>query len=121
MHPYIICRETEKEVQEVRDHIWEHADMAAIEQQHRVFKGPDTMMQSHSQTRREVEDYLFLGTFQVFGTPEQVKDKLVRLHHAGVDGIHMVFLDWHNDLEFFCERVLPGLRTEIGDTCPILP
>ncbi|MBV1879577.1 MAG: LLM class flavin-dependent oxidoreductase [Pseudomonadales bacterium] len=115
MHPYIICRETEAEVQEVRDHIWQHADMKAVAQQFRAFKGADSMMQSHSQTRRELEDYLFIGTFQVFGTPEQVLEKLVRLHQAGVDGIHMVFLDWHKDLAFFCERVLPQLRAEVGD------
>lgn len=62
------------------------------------------------------EDFIFLGTFQIFGTPEQVVEKFMRLKRAGCDGVHLVFLDWMHDLKFFGERVLPMLRQAMGDT-----
>ncbi len=49
------------------------------------------------------EDFIFLGTFQIFGTPEQVVEKFMRLKRAGCDGVHLVFLDWMHDLKFFGE------------------
>ena len=116
MHPIVLCRETEREVAELREHIWRHADRAELERQYRAYMGPQSRTQSHRQTQRTLEDFLFLGTFQVFGTPEQVTEQLVRLHRAGCDGVHLVFFDWQEDLRFFCERVLPHLRAEVGDT-----
>jgi alkanesulfonate monooxygenase SsuD/methylene tetrahydromethanopterin reductase-like flavin-dependent oxidoreductase (luciferase family) len=115
MHPYIICRETEAEVQEVRDLILRNVDEAALERQYQAYMGPQAMTQSHRQTERVREDFVFLGTFQIFGTPSQVTDKLIRLRKAGCDGVHLVFFDWENDLKFFCDRVLPALRSEMGD------
>jgi FMNH2-dependent dimethyl sulfone monooxygenase len=115
MHPYIICRETEHEVQEVRDLILRNVDEAALERQYQAYMGPQAMTQSHRQTQRVREDFVFLGTFQIFGTPAQVTEKLIRLRQSGCDGVHLVFFDWENDLKFFCDRVLPALRSEMGD------
>lgn len=115
MHPYVICRETEREVQEVRDHIVRNVDAETMERQYQAYLGPQAMTQSHRQTQRVREDFIFLGTFQVFGTPAQVADKLIRLRRAGCDGVHLVFFDWENDLKFFCERVLPLIRSEMGN------
>lgn len=115
MHPYVICRETEREVREVRDHIVRNVDAATLERQYQAYMGPQAMTQSHRQTQRVREDFIFLGTFQVCGTPAQIADKLIRLRRAGCDGVHLVFFDWENDLKFFCERVLPLIRSEMGD------
>ncbi len=115
MHPYVICRETEREVQEVRDHIINNVDSETLRRQYQAYMGPHAMTQSHRQTQRVLEDFIFLGTFQVFGTPAQVADKLIRLKQAGCDGVHLVFFDWENDLKFFCERVLPAIRAEMSD------
>jgi FMNH2-dependent dimethyl sulfone monooxygenase len=115
MHPYIICRETEREVREVREHILRNVDAVALERQYQASMGPQAMTQSHRQTRHVRGDFVFLGTFQIFGTPAQVTEKLIRLRRAGCDGVHLVFFDWENDLKFFCERVLPALRSEMGD------
>jgi len=115
MHPYVICRETEREVQEVREHIIRNVDAETLERQYQAYMGPQAMTESHRQTQRVREDFVFLSTFQVFGTPARVADKLIRLRRAGCDGVHLVFFDWENDLRFFCERVLPTLRSEMGD------
>ncbi len=115
MHPYIICRETEREVREVHDLILRNVNEAALERQYQAYMGPRAMTQSHRQTQRVREDFVFLGTFQIFGTPAQVTEKLIRLRQAGCDGVHLVFFDWESDLKFFCERVLPALRSEMGD------
>jgi FMNH2-dependent dimethyl sulfone monooxygenase len=116
MHPYVICRETEREVEQVRQHIVRNADPDMLERQFQAYMGPQAMTQSHRQTQRVREDFIFLGTFQIFGTPEQVVEKFVRLRRAGCDGVHLVFFDWPNDLRFFVERVLPMLRAEMGDS-----
>jgi FMNH2-dependent dimethyl sulfone monooxygenase len=115
MHPYVICRETEREVAQVREHIMRNVDPETLRRQYQAYMGPQAMTQSHRQTQRVLEDFVFLGTFQVFGTPEQVAEKLLRLRRAGCDGVHLVFFDWHNDLKFFCERVLPIIRSEMCD------
>ena len=115
MHPYVICRETEREVNEVRGHIVRNADADTLEREYQTYMGPNAMTESHRQTRRVREDFIFLGTFQIFGTPEQVVEKFVRLRRAGCDGVHLVFFDWRADLKFFGERVLPALRAEFGD------
>jgi FMNH2-dependent dimethyl sulfone monooxygenase len=116
MHPYVICRETEREVNEVRDYIIRHADQETLEQEYQTYMGPQAITHSHRQTQRVREDFIFLGTFQIFGTPEQVVEKFMRLKRAGCDGVHLVFLDWMYDLKFFGERVLPMLRQAMGDT-----
>lgn len=115
MHPYVICRETEREVREVHEHILRNVDAETLRRQYQAYMGPNAMTQSHRQTQRVLEDFIFLGTFQVFGTPTQVAEKLLRLRRAGCDGVHLVFFDWENDLRFFCERVLPLIREEMLD------
>jgi FMNH2-dependent dimethyl sulfone monooxygenase len=116
MHPYVICRETEREVNEVRDYIIRNADQETLEQEFQTYMGPQAITHSHRQTQRVREDFIFLGTFQIFGTPEQVVEKFICLKRAGCDGAHLVFLDWVNDLKFFGERVLPMLRQAMEDT-----
>jgi dimethylsulfone monooxygenase len=115
MHPYVICRETEREVKEIRDYIVNNADPETLEREYQTYMGPNAITQSHGQTQRRREDFIFLGTFQIFGTPEQVVESFMRLRRAGCDGVHLVFFDWPEDLRFFGERVLPMLRTAMGD------
>jgi alkanesulfonate monooxygenase SsuD/methylene tetrahydromethanopterin reductase-like flavin-dependent oxidoreductase (luciferase family) len=91
LHPYVICRETEREVNEVREYIIRHADQETLEQEFQTYMGPQAITRSHRQTQRVREDFIFLGTFQIFGTPDQVGEKFIRLKHASCDGMHVVF------------------------------
>lgn len=43
------------------------------------------------------------------GSPRRIVEQLVALHHQGVEGVHLVFLDF-DELELFGARVLPLLR-----------
>lgn len=49
MHPYVICRETEREVNEVRDYIIRHADQDTLEQEFQTYMGPQAITHSHRQ------------------------------------------------------------------------
>jgi FMNH2-dependent dimethyl sulfone monooxygenase len=57
-----------------------------------------------------MDDLAVGGNMQIVGTPEQVVEKMMRLHDAGIDGIQVNFYDYLPDLEYFGERVLPLMK-----------
>src|SRR5581483_7169680 len=115
VNPLIICRDTEKEVQDVRRMILEAGDAEAVDgimDSQRT--GDQKSWRGHQREQRFIG-----GNIQMFGTPEQIVDWCIRLQQAGIDGIHLTFFDFAEDIEFFGKRVLPlmkqaGLRNSIG-------
>jgi len=106
INPMIVCRDSEREVKRTVDAILEGEDPAAVDDLMRTFtKGDTRSWRGHNRTQRIVG-----GNVQIFGTPEQVADGLIRLHKAGCDGAQISFFDFAVDLEHFAERVLPLLR-----------
>lgn len=106
INPMIICRETEREVQEVVRAIVEGEDSEALDGLMGIFNKGDTQSwRSHTRAQRVIG-----GNIQIFGTPEQVAESLIRLHGAGCDGVQLSFFDFEPDLEFFGARVIPLLK-----------
>ncbi|MGR8921080.1 MAG: LLM class flavin-dependent oxidoreductase [Gammaproteobacteria bacterium] len=59
------------------------------------------------------------GGYPLIGTPEQVVEQMKTLNELGVEGLILAWLDYHRELEYFGERVLPlmeqaGLRVPIA-------
>jgi len=106
VNPLLICRETEKEVRDEQRRITEAVDIEALDgMMVSQRSGDNKSWRGHQREQRAVG-----GNIQLFGTPSQVVDWCVRLHKAGVDGIHLSFFDFAPGLEYFGARVLPLLK-----------
>lgn len=106
INPHIICADTEKEAFARRQAFIDHADPVALENFFSLITGGDTA----SWKGAVMDDLAVGGNMQIVGTPEQVVDKMLRLHDAGIDGIQVNFYDYLPDLEYFGERVLPLMK-----------
>jgi len=115
INPMIICRETEREAQEVYRSILAKADQGAIDGFfHSHATGDSRSWRGHERDERTVG-----GNIQLIGTPEQIVDQLQQLKAAGCDGIQICFFDYEPELAYFGERVIPlleqaGLRKPIA-------
>lgn len=106
INPMIICRETEREVADAVRAIVEAEDTEALDGLMGMFNKGDTLSwKGHKRAQRVVG-----GNIQIFGTPEQVAERLLRLHRAGCDGAQISFFDFLPELDFFGARVVPLLR-----------
>ena len=50
------------------------------------------------------------GTYPLVGTPQQIADEMVKMHEAGFAGTTVSFVNYSDELPYFCEKVLPLLR-----------
>ncbi|WP_339165182.1 LLM class flavin-dependent oxidoreductase [Siminovitchia sp. FSL H7-0308] len=104
----IISRETEKETQELYNQILDMGDWGVAES---VSKGLGSESGSFEQIKAMQERFITgYGGYPLIGTPEQVVDQLVKISEAGVDGMLLGFLDYHEDLKFFGDHILPLMK-----------
>ncbi len=104
----IISRETEKETQELYKQILDMGDWSVAES---VSKGLGTESGSFEQIKAMQERFITgYGGYPLIGTPEQIVEQLVKISEAGVDGMLLGFLDYHEDLKFFGENILPLMK-----------
>lgn len=115
---HVVCRETEKEARDYYDYYSrDHADNAALD--YHMRKKQD-FSRSHEDDAYKLYRQRFAagtGSYPLVGTPEQIVAEMVRMHEAGFGGAALTFVNYADELPFFCERVLPlmreaGLRTE---------
>ncbi|MFS0646521.1 LLM class flavin-dependent oxidoreductase [Siminovitchia sp. 179-K 8D1 HS] len=104
----IISRETEKETQELYRQILDMGDWSVAES---VSKGLGSESGSFEQIKAMQERFITgYGGYPLIGTPEQIVDQLVKISEAGVDGMLLGFLDYHEDLKFFGDKILPLMK-----------
>lgn len=106
INPHVICRDTEREVKQIVDAIYEGEDAAAID----TFLGARDGGDQTSWSGHKRDDRILGGNIHVMGTPEQVVDQFLQLKAAGCDGIQVNFFDYNPDLDYFGERVLPLMK-----------
>jgi FMNH2-dependent dimethyl sulfone monooxygenase len=105
-YPFVVWRETEREAENERHRILEHMDREAAENWARGL-----LPQSGSFDNFTLEMFaLGGGGLPIFGTREQVAEKLDQLYRAGVDGVLMVFLSYYEDTLRFAREIMPLLR-----------
>ena len=108
-YAFVICRDTEKEAQQVKQAILDAGDYEGAKNLMAVLG-----MQSASfaeQIRVYQERFILgWGGYPIIGTPEQVVDELQTLSDVGMDGAILGFLDYHEEMKYFDDNVMPLLR-----------
>lgn len=106
INPHIICADTESEARARRQAFIDHADPVALDNFYKFITGGDTVSWKGAMR----DDLAVGGNMQMVGTPEQVVEKMLKLHECGIDGIQVNFYDYLPDLEYFGKRVLPLMK-----------
>ena len=110
----VICRPTQKEADEYYQHVnIENADWGAI----------DGMLANKSITPQTIppEEYYAkrryfaanaVGGYPFVGTPDRVAEELGIISQAGVRGIGLSFVNFLDEVPYFCDEVLPRLERQ---------
>ena len=107
----VICRPTQKEAEDYYQYaVIDNADWGAVDQ----------MMALKNITRQTVAPDEFarqqryfagkgIGGYPFIGTPDQVAQELASISAAGMRGIAVSFVNYLNEVPYFCDEVLPRL------------
>lgn len=108
-YAFVICRDTEREADEVRQAILDAGDWEGARNLMSVL---GLQSESYSTQLRQFQERFVLGYggYPIIGTPEQVVDHLGGLSAAGMDGVILGFLDYQEELAQFGEKVMPLLQ-----------
>ncbi|MBB4063861.1 LLM class flavin-dependent oxidoreductase [Gellertiella hungarica] len=107
---HVVCRETQKEADEYyRRYALELADHAAVDDH---MAGKKEFSGSHDPAAYERYRQRFAGgagTYPLIGTPEKIASEMAAISARGYQGIALSFVNYTQELPFFCDRVLPLL------------
>jgi alkanesulfonate monooxygenase SsuD/methylene tetrahydromethanopterin reductase-like flavin-dependent oxidoreductase (luciferase family) len=114
----VICRPTQQEAEDYYRHaIIENADWGAIDGMLAIKNiTPQTIPAEEYAAKRRYFAANAIGGYPFVGTPERVAEELHGISKAGVRGIALSFVNYLDELPYFCDEVLPrlarlGLRT----------
>src|SRR6266540_2823790 len=110
----IICKETDDEAQAYYQWIIDNADDEVVgswqDMNRRAVAGGLTQDTSRFDSERaRGEGRIFVSGVVLVGSPRTIAERLIEVQRAGLDGLHLGFLDF-DELDFFAERVMPLLR-----------
>ncbi|MFN3293583.1 MAG: LLM class flavin-dependent oxidoreductase, partial [Gemmobacter sp.] len=108
---HVVCRPSRAEAEDYYEHYAvTMADNAAL----------DYMMgtQAANASNHDAETYRLrrkwfaggAGTYPLIGTPDDIAEQMVEMSRAGFAGTTVSFVNFVNELPFFCDGVLPLLR-----------
>ncbi len=116
---YVVCRPTKKEAEEYHNHYaGQMADWEAVDNLMRL-------QGLHAQSFPPEHFKLFRnrfagghGVYPIVGDPDHVVKELERVHQAGFIGTTVSFVNYVEELPYFCAQVLPrlerlGLREQV--------
>ena len=105
----MICRDTEREAEQVRREILENGDWGAASNIMRVLGLESGSFQE--QIRSFGERFILgWGGYPIVGTPEQAVDQLKTISAMGIEGVILGFLDYYEELAYFERAVMPLLK-----------
>jgi len=108
---HVVCRDSAEEAEAVYDHV--HRRVADFEGAANVTGMSRAQSQSTdwSADERKLLEGMIAGFWGIpmVGSPDQVAQKMVDLHHAGADGIAISFVDYDEGLEQLETQILPRL------------
>ena len=108
---HVICRETQAEAEDYyRRYAVDLADHGAVDEHMRKKKEF-----AHSHDEKAFAEYRQrfaggAGTYPLVGTPERIVDELIKITDQGYAGAALSFVNYLDELPFFCDRVLPLMR-----------
>jgi dimethylsulfone monooxygenase len=107
----ITCRPSAAEAEAYYRHsIVEHADWAAVDS---ILAMKNITPKTHTAQdfeRRRNEQANGMGGLPIVGDPDMVAGELATLSAAGLTGIGVSFVNYTEELPYFCEAVLPRLE-----------
>ena len=108
----VICRPTQKEAEDYyRYAIIENADWGAIDGMlANKSITPQTIPPQEYEAKRRYFASNAVGGYPFVGTPDKVAEELCFINQAGVRGIGLSFVNYLNEVPYFCDAVLPRLQ-----------
>jgi FMNH2-dependent dimethyl sulfone monooxygenase len=107
----VICRPTQKEAEDYHHYAnVENADWPAVERMLEL-RGvtPQHTPPAEYAAKRLQQAVSGIGGNPYVGSPDQVAEQFANLGRAGVRGIAVSFVNYLNDVPYFCAEVLPRL------------
>jgi alkanesulfonate monooxygenase SsuD/methylene tetrahydromethanopterin reductase-like flavin-dependent oxidoreductase (luciferase family) len=107
----IVCRPTQKEADEYyRYAILENADWDAVERMLALKNiTPAAVPAEEYAKQRQYFASRGIGGYPFVGTPDRVAQELANISKAGMRGIAVSFVNYLNEVPYFCDEVLPRL------------
>jgi dimethylsulfone monooxygenase len=108
---HVVCRPTQDEAQAYYDrYAVTLADQAAVDQH---MAGKKEFSQSHDPHAYDRYRQRFAGgagTYPLIGTPQRIVDEMIAIAGKGYEGVALSFVNYTQELPYFCDTVLPLLR-----------
>jgi alkanesulfonate monooxygenase SsuD/methylene tetrahydromethanopterin reductase-like flavin-dependent oxidoreductase (luciferase family) len=107
----VICRPTQREAEEYHRHAnVECADWGAIERMLALKNiTPQNTAADEFDGKRRMMAASGVGGYPFIGTPDKVAHELANISRSGFRGIAVSFVNYLNDVPYFCDEVLPRL------------
>jgi dimethylsulfone monooxygenase len=107
----VICRPTQKEAEEYYRHaIIENADWGAVDGMLALKDiTPKNTPPQEYEKRRSYFAANAIGGYPYVGTPDHVAEELANISRSGMRGIAVSFVNYLNEVPYFCDEVLPRL------------
>jgi len=107
----VICRPSQQEAEAYYRHAMiENADWGAIDGMLALRSiSPQTVSADDYEAKRQYFAANAIGGYPFVGTPDKVADELANVGRAGVRGVAVSFVNYLDELPYFCAEVLPRL------------
>ena len=114
----VTCRPTLREAQDYYRHaVVDHADWAAVDN---ILAMKNVTPQTHSPAEfQRIRDHQAngMGGLPLVGDPDRVAEEISRLAALGLNGIAISFVNYLDELPYFCAEILPRLaRSGLRDS-----
>ena len=108
----VCCRDTEEEAKALYRHIVHEGDWGATNTIIDLMLGENYSYGDNKDEIRAMGERFIAGwgSYPLVGTPEQVVEEMVEIRDLGVEGYIMSWLDYHEEMKYFGERVIPLMR-----------
>ena len=107
----VVCRPSQAEADDYYRHaIIENADWGAVEGMLALKHiTPQTVSAEEYAAKRNYFACNAIGGYPFVGTPDRVAEELANISRAGMAGIAVSFVNYLNEVPYFCDEVLPRL------------
>jgi FMNH2-dependent dimethyl sulfone monooxygenase len=109
----VTCRPTSAQAQEYYEHcIQTAADWGAVDN---ILRKKNITKENHSPDDFAKARHGFahgMGGVPLVGNPDEVANAMIALYEGGLDGIGLSFVNYLDELPFFCQEVLPRLEAK---------
>jgi dimethylsulfone monooxygenase len=107
----VVCRPNQHEAEEYYRHAMiENADWGAVEGMLALRNiTPQTVPAEEYAAKRNYFAGNAIGGYPFVGTPDRVADELANIGRAGMRGVAISFVNYLDELPYFCDEVLPRL------------